>query len=378
MDLGHQDWPVACGLRYHRLRGNRYTPICGVAILSLCLHSPLALSQASPSVSVSSPANGQIVKAIIPVAAAVQGSSTVAGVQFRLDGQNFGSEATSPYSLSWNTAASANGSHTLAAIAKDAAGNIVGSSSPITVTVQNPVDTTPVGISSVFAVNISPTSARIAWLTKKLSDSQVNFGPSSSYGLTSSLASSQVTTHSIDLAGLASSTTYHYQVVSNDQAGNISHLGDFTFTTPGIPSSPLGWTDLPGTLLQSVCPADYFGGQAYPFNFNCKGVIDAWSGGIDDPARNRLIIWGGGHNNYSGNEIYSLNLNSNPASLTRLTNPSPFNSDVSVCPAALADGLPNARETFNLLVRIEHADGSGERSGRDDQLLWTDVWCCGI
>ena len=45
----------------------------------------------------------------------------VAGVQFRLDGANLGAEdTTSPYSVSWNTTAVANGSHTLTAVARDA------------------------------------------------------------------------------------------------------------------------------------------------------------------------------------------------------------------------------------------------------------------
>jgi len=45
-------------------------------------------------------------------------------VQFKLDGANLGAEATSaPYSVTWNTTTMANGSHTLSAVARDAAGN---------------------------------------------------------------------------------------------------------------------------------------------------------------------------------------------------------------------------------------------------------------
>ena len=48
----------------------------------------------------------------------------VAGVQFKLDGANLGAEDTaSPYSASWNTTTATNGSHTLTAVARDAAGN---------------------------------------------------------------------------------------------------------------------------------------------------------------------------------------------------------------------------------------------------------------
>ena len=48
----------------------------------------------------------------------------VAGVQFKVDGANLSAEDTSsPYSVSWNTTTAANGTHTLTALARDAAGN---------------------------------------------------------------------------------------------------------------------------------------------------------------------------------------------------------------------------------------------------------------
>ena len=61
----------------------------------------------------------------------------VAGVQFKLDGANLGAEDTAaPYSVSWNTTTAANGSHTLTAVARDAAGNTT-TSAAVTVTVDN-------------------------------------------------------------------------------------------------------------------------------------------------------------------------------------------------------------------------------------------------
>jgi subtilase family serine protease len=61
----------------------------------------------------------------------------VAGVQFRVDGANLGAEdTTSPYSVTWNTTTASNGSHTLTAVARDAAGNTT-TSVAVTVTVNN-------------------------------------------------------------------------------------------------------------------------------------------------------------------------------------------------------------------------------------------------
>ena len=65
----------------------------------------------------------------------------VTGVQFRLDGANLGAEDTAaPYSISWNTTLVTSGSHTLTAVARDAAGNTA-TSGPVTVTVTNTAQT---------------------------------------------------------------------------------------------------------------------------------------------------------------------------------------------------------------------------------------------
>src|SRR5262245_37077194 len=78
-------------------------------------------------------------------------------------------------------------------------------------------------------------------------------------------------------------------------------------SSQSIPSSP-GWYEIPNTALQSVCPPDNFGGTNYPFSGMCKYVVWAWNSGVLDTARNRLIVWGGGHADYLGNEVYAVNL----------------------------------------------------------------------
>ena len=123
------------------------------------------------------------------------------------------------------------------------------------------------------------------------------------------------------------------------------------------PAEPVGWTDLSNTVLQNVCPPDNYGGQNYNFSTLCANVIQAWSGGIADTLRNRMIIWGGGHQNYSGNEVFSLNLSANPPAFKLLTEPSAFNPNTAVCPAANAsDGTPVSRETYDGLVYLPTVD----------------------
>jgi hypothetical protein len=90
-----------------------------------------------PTVAITAPAVGAVVSGVLTVSASATDNVGVASVQFTLDGANLGSaDATAPYSTAWTTTSVANGSHTLRAIARDAAGNAQ-TSSPVSVTVNN-------------------------------------------------------------------------------------------------------------------------------------------------------------------------------------------------------------------------------------------------
>lgn len=77
-----------------------------------------------PTVSLTAPAGGTMVSgSAVTVSANASDNVGVAGVQFKLDGVNLGSEDTAtPYTVSWNTLGASNGTHTLTAVARDAAG----------------------------------------------------------------------------------------------------------------------------------------------------------------------------------------------------------------------------------------------------------------
>ncbi|MDI6734134.1 MAG: Ig-like domain-containing protein [Patescibacteria group bacterium] len=99
------------------------------------------LDTISPFISITFPTNNSTVSSTVNITANASDNIGVLGVQFKLDGSNLGLEdITSPYSISWNTASSTNGTHTIFAVARDAAGNI--SSSSVTVDVLNSVSST--------------------------------------------------------------------------------------------------------------------------------------------------------------------------------------------------------------------------------------------
>jgi hypothetical protein len=117
-----------------------------------------------PSASLSAPANGATVSGTVAVSASASDNVGVTGVQFKLDGANLGAEDTAaPYSVSWNTATAANGTHTLTATARDAAGNRT-TSAAVTVTVNNapPPDTTPPSVSLTAPASGATVSGTVA------------------------------------------------------------------------------------------------------------------------------------------------------------------------------------------------------------------------
>ncbi len=97
----------------------------------------------APTVSITAPANGATVSGTVTVSASASDNVGVVGVQFKVNGANQGTEDTSsPYSISWATGSLSNGSYTITAVARDAAGNTKASSA-VTVTVSNVVPPPP-------------------------------------------------------------------------------------------------------------------------------------------------------------------------------------------------------------------------------------------
>jgi hypothetical protein len=86
-------------------------------------------------------------------------------------------------------------------------------------------------ISAVTATKTS-TTATITWTTAVPANSQITYGTTTSYGSSSTLNSSLVTTHSVALTSLTAGTTYHYRVLSADSTGVVVTGLDNVFTTP--------------------------------------------------------------------------------------------------------------------------------------------------
>ena len=143
-----------------------YNGVLTQAQIQTDLNTPVVASipdTTAPAVSLTAPANGSLVAgSSVTVSATASDNVAVAGVQFQLDGLNLNAEDTAgPYSVQWDTTRSSNGSHTITAVARDAAGNQT-TSDPFSVTVDNIPDTTPPSVALSSPADGSTVSTTIA------------------------------------------------------------------------------------------------------------------------------------------------------------------------------------------------------------------------
>ena len=187
----------------------------------------------APTVAVTAPAAGTTVTSTVVVSGSATDNVGVAGVQFKLDGANLGAEVTTPpYAVTWNTTTTADGGHVLTAVARDAAGNRA-TSPGVTVTVANAggINVTAPLISKA-SLSVTKSGATIGWTTNKPSDTQVEYGLTTSYGsLTGPLKTALVTSHSQGIDGLAPNTWYQFRMRSRDAAGNLAMSANYKFKT---------------------------------------------------------------------------------------------------------------------------------------------------
>ncbi|MBI4052352.1 MAG: hypothetical protein HY400_07580 [Elusimicrobia bacterium] len=84
-----------------------------------------SFDQTPPAVTITAPADGALLGDIVTVEAAASDDVGMLGVQFKLDGQNLGSQDTSPpYTISWNTRDVSDKTYTLTAVARDLSDNV--------------------------------------------------------------------------------------------------------------------------------------------------------------------------------------------------------------------------------------------------------------
>ncbi|MEX0704601.1 MAG: hypothetical protein WD069_21050 [Planctomycetales bacterium] len=127
-------------------------------------------------------------------------------------------------------------------------------------------------------------------------------------------------------------------------ADDVAALPDPKTMQPGT------WLAVPGSKMRAVClPEGKFPVLRGSGGVGPHGIMD-YSGGLFDTKRDRMIIWGGGHAGYAGNEIYAFDVGT--MKWERLNEPSEPTNGRDTAP----DGKPASRHTYNGLAYIAHAD----------------------
>jgi hypothetical protein len=141
------------------------------------------------------------------------------------------------------------------------------------------------------------------------------------------------------------------------------------------------------------CPPNDYGNSNYDFPSACRNVYNAWNGGALYEATETLYIWGGGHTDYNGNELYGLRFGQSTPDLVRLTNPTvPISNnsygyipDSATCNylATSPTCAPNSRHTYGGIMvdpslnRLVIMGGSIANDGSAVKDLWTlDLTAC--
>ncbi len=265
----------------------------------------------------------------------------------------------------------------------DQANNMSAMSNVASSTSSSTPDTTPPIISSVASSSITSSGATITWTTNELSDTQVEYGLTTSYGQSTPLNSTLTISHSQTLSGLNGNTLYHYRVKSKDAAGNLAISPDFTFTTlasstppptptptPKPTSTPVptptptpNSTVSPSTVLKNL-PANSW----YKIgSFNIPVNILAYSGMVYNDVNHSILLFGGGHNNYWGNEVYQFDFTT--LTWNQLYQPDPCsaytnsNYDPSRPGMLISSGRPFSRHTYDQMVFISHLNKLWIHSG---------------
>ena len=246
----------------------------------------------APTVSVTSPANNASVSGTVTLTSTASDNVGVAGVKFRVDGTDVGSEdTTSPYSVAWNTSAIANGTHTITAVARDAAGNTTTSAS-VSVTVAN-ADVTAPTVSVTAPANNASVSGTVT-LTATAAD---NVGVAGvKFRVDGTDVGSEDTTSPYSVAWNTSAIangTHTITAVARDAAGNTTTSAsvsvtvanaDVTAPTVSV-TAPANNATVSGTVTLTATATDNVGVVGVKFRVNGTDV------GSEDTTSPYSVAW---------------------------------------------------------------------------------------
>ncbi|MDD5033879.1 MAG: hypothetical protein PHE55_03905, partial [Methylococcaceae bacterium] len=133
----------------------------------------------------------------------------------------------------------------------------------------------------------------------------------------------------------------------------LSSISQTTHAANPIDTLPPGhWYEIPHSKIRSVLSPLSLSNGIFGAN-GPVSIVTTWNGGAYDSKRDRYIVWGGGHADYAGNEVYVFDLST--LQWIRLNDPSPA-SALTVDQPYYADGKPSARHTYDYTLYVPNID----------------------
>ncbi|HSR24886.1 MAG TPA: Ig-like domain-containing protein, partial [Candidatus Eisenbacteria bacterium] len=228
-----------------------------------------------PAVSIAAPAAGATVHGPVPVTAAASDDGAVSRVDIAVDGSVLASGTSRPYTATWNSAAAANGAHTITATAYDEAGNAASASA--TVTADNTAAPTVSVTSPAAGAAVSGTVTVSAAAGDDVGVTTVEFYAGGQHLGDDSAAPYTMPWDTLDLLHTAfggPSTPHTVTVKAHDGSGNVttSAVSVYVDNTVGTRYSAAFDLNAPG-------PADDYIPPVMPNSSTTTASADSYSGG---------------------------------------------------------------------------------------------------
>ncbi len=180
------------------------------------------LSTNLPTVTISSPKNGDNLSGKSTIIATTSGTNPINSVEFFIDGISIGTAASAPFEKSYDFNNLANGQHKISVVATDS--NNITTQAEVSVTsTQNLSGPTISGITTTVTSSTADTKTlQISWQTDVPALGQVTATPTNGQIAQTSPAESALgLTHSISLI-LPAGTTYNLSITAKDASGNAT------------------------------------------------------------------------------------------------------------------------------------------------------------
>lgn len=211
--------------------------------------APPGADVAPPTVSMTSPSDGATVSQTVLLSASATDDVGVTAVTFVLDGTTLAVDSTPPYEYAWSLAGVANGTHTVRAEARDAAGHVASDQITVTVSGSAPDRTAPAAPRGLLVRPSGPGAVLLVWTPGGDADLYGYFVfRLNDQGDPVQLNAEPARDPTYQDSGLVPGRAYAYVVRAVDLAGNLSPASPEASGpagTPGLDLGGLGWVMAP-------------------------------------------------------------------------------------------------------------------------------------